>query len=545
MGRMGEMPAPAVDEMMLSGRAGLPTCARGNAPAGTHVGDGREIYPDSDQVVVIAGEDDPRLDEMIALSDKVHCIRIRTGSDCRESLRKTKVDAVIVTQQVRDVSPLNLIAALGSDMRRDVTAGCPLVYVAPSAPSGSLRSRASAAGAMATATHEDIPFLLRAVTKEQVGVMATSRTDGKAAAPSLGTGSDATRSPESGAISGKEPAVAAATGASGQGASSETTSSRAASNPVMPVLESPARPAAVIEMHHEGRGAFEQDVRSGHPQLGQKTVRRGKVISFMSGNGGVGRTTLAVVAAMLLDKRGLDVAIVDFDVQFGDIAQLLGRDDVPRLDLFINAAGNRDVLIDRLRSTGTAVLGDAELFAAPCRPEAGDSLVPVTPAIIEGIASLYDVVIVDTGSFWNEINAELLRMSDRCVAVCDQRSSSLAMTAVVLDLCVRLGVPLARTDVLLNRCTPKSPIDEMHAQMTLSVPNVASIGEGDGEVDELMGLGCPEDLVLLKNPIIRSMDRYLDGLAQTMGFPASGKREGDERPRTQKVIGFFRRGGRS
>src|SRR5664279_2965361 len=64
----------------------------------------------------------------------------------------------------------------------------------------------------------------------------------------------------------------------------------------------------------------EQKIRS---TLRAKTGVRapGKVISVFSGKGGVGKTTLAVNLAVALSRRPeTRVAIVDADLQFGDVA---------------------------------------------------------------------------------------------------------------------------------------------------------------------------------------------------------------------------------
>ena len=64
----------------------------------------------------------------------------------------------------------------------------------------------------------------------------------------------------------------------------------------------------------------------------EKSARSGFIVSVLSGNGGVGKSTVAACLAVLFQEKGLKTVLVDLDLQFGDAGFLLGLDDVVGID---------------------------------------------------------------------------------------------------------------------------------------------------------------------------------------------------------------------
>ena len=70
--------------------------------------------------------------------------------------------------------------------------------------------------------------------------------------------------------------------------------------------------------------------------------RAGFLLTVVSGSGGAGKSTVATLAALLGARRGLRTALLDADLQFGDLAALMGdAPSVPVEEIVENGSGAR------------------------------------------------------------------------------------------------------------------------------------------------------------------------------------------------------------
>jgi pilus assembly protein CpaE len=183
------------------------------------------------------------------------------------------------------------------------------------------------------------------------------------------------------------------------------------------------------------------------PRRGQ-----GRVVTFFSPKGGVGRTTLAVnfaVAARTeLDMR---VALVDGGLQFGDVGVLLNLNpknqsiaDVARE----MASGDLETLETTLveHSTGVRVL------MAPPSPEMAELITPDhLSKIIAALRTTHDLVVIDSSPLLQDITLSILDQSDIIFAVLTLEITNIKNMRQFLALVDQLGYPDDKVQLLLNR----------------------------------------------------------------------------------------------
>lgn len=261
---------------------------------------------------------------------------------------------------------------------------------------------------------------------------------------------------------------------------------------------------------------------------------RATTIAVVSGTGGSGKSTVAAVLSLLSRNAGLSTAVLDADLQFGDMGYLLGLQEPVRIE---------DVAEDGERLQSIAGQGSMErpaLVAAPRRIETAEVVVSEIPTILETLRSMFDVVVVNTGAFWSDPQAMVLESADSVVFVMDARPSSLRATAHAMELCVRLGVATTGFTFVVNKHEKTSLLSAVDVACALHGAKAFEAPYGGRDVDELLGAGYPEELLASKNPFVEAMADLLEGL-----LPGK-KREAVEKERSaKKRKPFFLRGGRS
>ena len=401
----------------------------------------------------------------------------RTGWDCRCALAHTaSAVQTIVSEEVDDVAALNLIAALHYDEpQRDI-------YMATKELSAALSSRVRAAGGRGI------------IDDAQVRTMVGLEQDAKAQRD------EATAADEDIPADGPAPiaqrdakTIQAAGGAEGKISPAIERQSLEQSLPQIPHIfaENPSVPAKTASPTHTPIPFLKTD---------------GCAVAFVSGRGGVGKSTLSLLTAILLQRRGFKVALLDLDLQFGDLAYFVGQTSesaVQRmgLDAAINGPGCLQPSAERLC-----------LIEAPLRPEYAEEHMEEISGFIASLTALADYVILNTGSFWSEFQAVLAKKADKLIFVMDQRATSVRGCKQAVDLCVRLQIPSVRFGFLLNRCARNAPLTTLDVSLALGGVEVYGIADGGHLVDEMLSLGNPYGLLDNDAALQESFEQLLASL---------------------------------
>lgn len=178
---------------------------------------------------------------------------------------------------------------------------------------------------------------------------------------------------------------------------------------------------------------------------------RGRVISFFSPKGGVGRTTLAVnTAVALASGMGKSVALVDACLQFGDVGVLLNLNPRTRsvMDVLVEKGRANEAIDAALLSHSAGV----KVMLAPPSPEMAE-LVTVEHfrRVITRLRETHDVVIIDCPPIFQEHTLAVLDLSDLILAVLTLEITSIKNIRLFLELAHQLGYTDDRVRLVLNR----------------------------------------------------------------------------------------------
>jgi pilus assembly protein CpaE len=215
-------------------------------------------------------------------------------------------------------------------------------------------------------------------------------------------------------------------------------------------------------------------------------ARLGRMICVLGLKGGSGKTLTAANLAVSLASTGHSVALVDLDLQFGDVGLTLGASPQRTVYDLVCSGGSLDA--DKLLDFLTVHPSGVRALLAPSRP---DQAGVVTPEFMKDVYQLlremHEFVVVDTPpSFTPEVIGAVDASTDACVvAMLDSLSLKNAKlgleTLELMDYAGPIRVVLNRADSNVG-ITAEDVVTIMGRRPDVLVPSdrnvVRSVNEG-------------------------------------------------------------------
>ena len=174
------------------------------------------------------------------------------------------------------------------------------------------------------------------------------------------------------------------------------------------------------------------------------------MLTVAGAKGGIGKTTIAInLATALRQVTQQEVAIVDGDAQFGDVAVMLDLDISRSIaDLARDEAGiDRSTLERYLTRHNSGV----DVLAATAEPDDWRALQPEhVTAIATGLAETHEYVLFDTPGTMNELVAASLNEAAVVLLVTSLDVSSVKDTKTALRMLGSWAFPLDRVRLVVN-----------------------------------------------------------------------------------------------
>lgn len=274
-------------------------------------------------------------------------------------------------------------------------------------------------------------------------------------------------------------------------------------------------------------------------QLGgnQPSELKKQVITVFSSKGGVGKSTIATNLGTTLAKSfGRKAAILDLDLQFGDVALMLNL--IPRRTMveLIQEEGSLDEeLLDSYLLNHESGL---RVLPGPQRPEQAELIgEEQIGEIIRGLKESYDYLIIDTPPSFHDGVLTALDHSNQIFLVTTSDLPTVKNIKLCLEVLASLHYPWENIKLIVNKFSKGMGLDTSEVKDILGLEVSGEIVSDDYTAINAANQGIPFTLNNPQSPIslnVRDLAERVLGLGEA--------KEGKKSSAPKKaLLEFFRR----
>ncbi len=271
-------------------------------------------------------------------------------------------------------------------------------------------------------------------------------------------------------------------------------------------------------------------------------AQRGHILSVFSSKGGSGKTFLTTnLATAIAQVTGADTAVVDLDVDMGDVFTYFGREPSASINDLMELGEGADH--DKIREVGVEVAPHTWAFGAPPDPAAEAPAGEAVGKFLRSIRNEFPFVIVDASVDYSDSALVCFDLSDMICLVTALDVVGVKHLSKALDTLLTIGLPRDRFRVVLNRADSKVGLDASDVERVMKIQVDAMIPSSRA-VPTSLNKGRP---VVLDEPnsevsqAIHQLAVRLTGGAEDGGELAGVGASADGR----KKKGLFSRSGRN
>jgi pilus assembly protein CpaE len=208
----------------------------------------------------------------------------------------------------------------------------------------------------------------------------------------------------------------------------------------------------VYDLNEQARLTAQQSQVTGGQEKKKKPGQSGggHIIAIYSPQGGTGVTTVATNVATALMSEGTRVALVDADLQFGDVGVFLNlQANYNIMDIVGSLQDLDEDLIENVMVTHGSGL---RVLLSPSSPEEAEKVAPQDVGeVVTRLASRFDYLLVDLPHSLTDATLSIMDAAERIVLVTTPTLPSIKNARIILDLFQALDYSDEKIMFIMNR----------------------------------------------------------------------------------------------
>jgi pilus assembly protein CpaE len=281
-----------------------------------------------------------------------------------------------------------------------------------------------------------------------------------------------------------------------------------------------------------------ESLRGMRTDMQLKPAQRGTVISVFSSKGGTGKTFLATnLATAIAELSGKDTAVVDLDVDMGDVYSYFGSEPNKQVSdlIALGEGADRETVMANAARFGEHLYGFGAVPDPAMQPPAGEAV----GKYLRILRQNFGYVVVDASADYTDLALACFDLSNAICLVTGLDVVGVKHLSKALETLLTIGLPRERFRIVLNRADSKVGLDAGDVERVMKI-EVDTMIPSSRLVPTSLNKGRP---VYLEEPnsevsvsIRRLAERFTGPTIETNG---SESIEQDLEPRRRR--GLFRR----
>ena len=252
-------------------------------------------------------------------------------------------------------------------------------------------------------------------------------------------------------------------------------------------------------------------------------TEEGKIITVFSTKGGVGKTMLTTnLAVALAEKFAVKVAIVDCDLQFGDISICLNV--MPKASI-VDMVTDIEHLDENVLSRYMVSFSDKlHVLPAPFQPEDAEKVTSKHLAsVFKLLKKQYQFIVVDTAPIFSDATLASVDFADLILVVTAPDLTTTKNVKLCLETLETLGYAQEKVEIVVNRANTEGGLSIKEMEITLHRQFIAAFPNENQLVVSSVNKGIPFVISQPSSPIAKEVFNLANKIIEAEKLKSAGK----------------------